>query len=443
MNRELQPLLDEWAREAGVPGASVGILHDGEESLLTTGVSSVDTGQAVEPGTLFMIGSTSKTFTAAAVLALVEDGVLDLDEPVAKYLPELRLADPVARDTITTRHLLTHSAGFLGDVDIASGWGSDALAAAAARFDELPQVFGVGEVFSYSNSGFLLAGRVAEVVSGLGYEDLVRERLLEPLDMTDSWFLPWDVLTRPHAVGHVLRDGKSEVAHDIGLTRSLNPGGGLWSTAADQLRWARFLLTGQAKDAPPLSDATRALWRTPQRAAACPIEQIALGWMVTRHGDAEIVRHGGNVSNLQLSDFITVPAENFAVTVLTNGVGGGVLGPKVVDWCLENLAGLPALEAKPVVPTDPAEYAGSFPTGDLGFEFTVRDGGLWARMVATDGTIETPPAFEVAFVAEDVVARAADTRRPLARFLRDEHGEVSAVEFGLRTAQRERSRLTA
>ncbi|MFD8499076.1 serine hydrolase domain-containing protein [Amycolatopsis sp. NPDC059657] len=441
MNRELQPLLDEWARETGVPGASVGILHNGEESVLTTGVSSVDTGHPVEAGTLFMIGSTSKTFTAAAVLALVEDGLLDLDEPVVKYLPDLRLADPVARDTITMRHLLTHSAGFLGDVDIDTGWGSDALAAATARFDELSQVFGVGEVFSYSNSGFLLAGRVAEVVSGLVFEDLVRERLLEPLDMTDSWYLPWDVLTRPHAVGHVLRDGKSEVEHDVGLTRSVGPGGGLWSTAADQLRWARFLLTGHDKS--PLSDATRALWRTPQRTAACPIEQVALSWLLTRYGGADLVQHGGNVSNLQLSQFVTVPAENFAVTVLTNGVGGGALGQKVVDWCLENVVGLTAAEAEPVTAAGLEQYAGLFPTGELGFEFTVRDGKLWARMVSIGADIETPPAVEVVFIAEDVVARAGDTRRPFARFLRDEDGAVSTVECGLRTALRDGARRTA
>lgn len=152
MNHELQPLLDGWAREAGVPGASVGVLHEGEDSVLTTGVSNVDTGHAVEPGTLFMIGSTSKTFTAAAVLAMVEDGLVDLDEPIVKYLPDLRLADPVARDTVTTRHLLTHSAGFLGDVDFDMGWGPDALAAAALRYGELPQVSGVGEVFSYSRT---------------------------------------------------------------------------------------------------------------------------------------------------------------------------------------------------------------------------------------------------------------------------------------------------
>lgn len=180
------------------------------------------------------------------------------------------------------------------------------------------------------------------------------------------------------------------------------------------------------------------LW-TPQRAAACPIEQVALSWLVTRRGDAQVVRHGGNVGNLQLSEFVTVPAENFAVTVLTNGVGGSELGPKVVDWCLENLVGLPALEAKPVLPVAAerlTEYAGSYQTGDLVFEFTVREGALWARTVLLEDRVESPPAFEVAFVAEDVVASARDTRKVLARFLRAGEGAVSTVEFGLRTAQK-------
>lgn len=217
---ELRGLLGEWAREARVPGVSAGIFHEGKETLLTAGVSSVDTGTPVDDDTLFMIGSTSKTFAAAAALVLVEDGVLELDQPVVEYLPDLRLADPLARKTVTLRHLLTHSSGFLGDIEVGTGWGDDALARAVQRFDELPQVFPVGEVFSYCNAGFLLVGRVAEAVSGTAYEELVRTRLLEPLGMTDSFFQPWEVLTRRHAVGHALREDGPAVAHTVGLARA-------------------------------------------------------------------------------------------------------------------------------------------------------------------------------------------------------------------------------
>ncbi len=435
--QELQGLLDEWAREASVPGAVAGVTYRGEESVFATGVSSVDTGQPVTTGTLFMIGSTSKTFAAAAVLALVEDGVLDLDKPVVEYLPGLGLADPVARKTVTLRHLLTHSAGFLGDVDFTTGWGDNALALAVDRFGDLPQVFPPGEAFSYCNAGFQLAGRVAEAESGSTFEDLVRTRLLEPLGMTESYYFPWEVLTRAHAVGHALGEDGPAVEHTVGLTRADSASGGLWSTAADQLKWARFFLAGESEGKAPLSAGTRDLLRAPQRAAALPFEEVGLSWLRTRHGDARLVRHGGNVGNLQVSEFVTLPEEDFAVTVLTNSAGGGVLGPRVVDWCLENLVGLPPIASAPPSPQpDFAEYLGRFETGDLGFEVTDRDGVLWGQMVVNMEDVPSPPAFEVVFVGEDVLAKTADTRRPAARFLRDERGRVTSIEFGGRTAKR-------
>ncbi len=435
--QKLQGLLDEWAREAGVPGAVVGVSHRGEESVFATGVSSVDTGQPVDPGTLFMIGSTSKTFAAAAVLALVEDGVLDLDKPAVEYLPGLGLADPVARKTVTLRHLLTHSAGFLGDVDFTTGWGDDALALAIGQFGDLPQVFPPGEAFSYCNAGFQLAGRVVEAEAGTPFEDLVRTRLLEPLGMTESYYFPWEVLTRRHAVGHTVGDAGPAVEHTVGLTRADSASGGLWSTAADQLKWARFFLTGETEGRAPLTPGTRDLLRAPQRAAALPFDEVGLSWLRTSHGDARLVRHGGNVGNLQISEFVTLPSEDFAVTVLTNSAGGGALGPRLVDWCLENLVGLPPIPSAPPLPKpDFAEYVGRYETGDLGFEVTDRDGVPWGQLVVNVEDIPSPPAFEVVFVGEDVLAKVVDTRRPAARFLRNEHGEVTSVEFGGRTAKR-------
>lgn len=426
-------MLDEGAREAGVPGAVVGVLHRGEESVFATGVSSVDTGSPVDAGTLFMIGSTSKTFAAAALLSLVEEGVLDLDKPVVEYLPGLRLADPVARKTVTVRHLLTHSAGFLGDVDLDTGWGDDALALAVEKFGDLPQIFPPGEVFSYCNAGFQLAGRVAEVVSGRTFEDLVRTRFLEPLGMTESYYLPWEVLTRRHAVGHV----EQAVAHTVGLTRADSASGGLWSTAGDQLKWARFFLTGESAGEPPLSAATRDLMRTPQRKAALRFEEVGLSWLHTTHGAARLVRHGGNVSNLQLSEFVTLPEADFAVTVLTNSAGGAALGRNVVDWCLEHLVGLPPVESLPPRPTPSlVEYTGRYETGQLAFEITDRDGALWAQLVADVEDFPSPPPFEAVFVADDAIAPAADTRAATGRFLRNDHGEVTSVEFGGRTARR-------
>ncbi|GAA4523413.1 serine hydrolase domain-containing protein [Amycolatopsis samaneae] len=441
---ELQTLLDEAARETAVPGAVVGILREGEETVLTTGVTNLGSGRPVREDTLFMIGSTTKTCTAAALLALAEDGVLDLDEPVVRYLPELELADPVARKEITARHLLTHTAGFLGDRDLETGWGDDALEAAVGRFAELPQSFPPGEVFSYSNTGFVLAGRLAEVLAGAPFEDVVRTRLLEPLGMRDSVFLPWEVLTRDHVTGHAVRDGVAAVEHRVGLGRAGGPAGGLWSSARDQLRWARFFLTGETSGTPPLGDATReAMWR-PQRPAALPIEEVGLSWLRTRHGDTEVVRHGGNVGFLQVSEFVTLPGAGMAITVLTNSGGGAALGPRIVDWCVENLAGVPRMPARPTLakPVERlAEYAGRYRTGDLAIDVTVSGAALLARLVFTgDADAAVPPAFEIAFLDEDggdIVTRAADPRSRAGRFLRDARGRITMLEYGGRTAKRD------
>lgn len=437
---ELQALLDEAARTSGVPGAVVGILHGGEETVVATGVASVESADPVDGDTLFMVGSTSKTFTGALLMALSEDGVLDLDTPVSKYLPDLALADPEARRSVTARHLLTHTGGFLGDVDFEGGYGDDALASCIARFDKLPQTFAPGTVFSYSNTGFMLAGHLAEVVTGESYEQLVRTRILEPLGMRRSAFLPWEVLLHKHSVGHVVGENGAEVAGWMGISRAGNPAGGLWSSARDQLRWARFFLAGESLGTKPISDASREAAWVPQRQAALGFEEVGLSWLRTRHGDTQIVRHGGNVSFLQVSEFVTVPSEDFAVTVLTNSGGGATLGRTLVEWCVENIAGLPALAPAPALDKSADElatYAGRFKTGDLVFEVTVRGDVLQFQMCHPDHSdVPTPPPMDVVFVADDVVARAADTSQRAGRFVRDEQGQVSMLEFGGRTARR-------
>ncbi|MGO1052861.1 serine hydrolase domain-containing protein [Crossiella sp. CA198] len=437
---ELRALLADTAAQAGVPGAALGILHEGRESVLCTGVASLDTGQPVDADTLFIIGSTTKTFTGALLMSLAQEGSLELDQPISTYLPELRLADPVAQATITARHLLTHTSGLLGDRDLGGGWAEDAIWTAVEQFGQLPQCFPPGDAFSYSNSGFTLAGYLAEVIAGSPFEDLVRTRILAPLGMLDSVFLPWEVLTRKHAVGHAMVDGAPRVSRMLGIDRAAGPAGGLWSTARDQLRWARFWVTGETSGTEPISATTRAAMWVPQRTGALPFEEVGLSWLRMSHGDAEVVRHGGNVSNLQVSEFVTLPAHNLAVTVLANSGGGGELGPVIVDWCIENLAGLPRLAPRPVVDKPVAglgEYVGRYHNGDLAFDLTLTGARLSAQLVFPgNGDLPVPPPFELAFVDEEVISRAADTRHRSGRFLRDQQGRLRGLEFGGRTLAR-------
>src|SRR5215218_11215946 len=102
--------------EHGVPGVALGVLFDGEEETAGLGVTSIENPLEVTPDTLFQIGSIAKTYLAVAAMRLVERGELDLDAPVRRYIPDFRLSDEHVAARVTTRHLLTHTGGWVGDV---------------------------------------------------------------------------------------------------------------------------------------------------------------------------------------------------------------------------------------------------------------------------------------------------------------------------------------
>src|SRR5712692_1446760 len=205
-------------RETDTPGIAVGLLHDGEERVEGFGVTSLENPLDVTPDTLLQIGSITKTFTGTALMRLVERGQLDLDSPVRRYLPELKLSDEDVAARVTMRHLLTHTGGWIGDYFDASGSGDDALARIAESMSTLPQLTPLGEIWSYNNSGFYLAGRVLEVLTAMPYEQAVRELVLEPLGLEHTFFFADDVMTRRFAVGHDRNaDGPPPVARPWGI----------------------------------------------------------------------------------------------------------------------------------------------------------------------------------------------------------------------------------
>ena len=187
--------------ETATPGTAIGLVHDGEEHAAGIGVTSVENPLEVTPETLFQIGSITKTVTGTVAMILVERGELDIDAPVRRYLPKLALADDDVAARVTMRHLLTHTAGWVGDYFADHGAGDDALERMLGDLPRLPQLTPLGEVWSYNNAGFYIAGRVLEVVGGAPYELLVQRLLFEPLGLEHSLFFTEDVMTRRFAVG--------------------------------------------------------------------------------------------------------------------------------------------------------------------------------------------------------------------------------------------------
>ena len=179
----LPQLLASSCAEHNVPGAAVGVLLDGAEYFACHGVTSVTDPLPVTPDTLFLIGSTSKTLTATALMALADQGKVRLGDRLTGHLPGLPVADEAARAAVTVGQLLDHTAGWTGDVETEGGWGDDALAAAVPELlAKAEQITPPGEVMSYNNTSFVVAGQLLATLAGSGSpaREHRRRRLCRP-----------------------------------------------------------------------------------------------------------------------------------------------------------------------------------------------------------------------------------------------------------------------
>jgi CubicO group peptidase (beta-lactamase class C family) len=394
----LTPDLDVHIREQmarwTVPGVVVGVLQDGARETGAFGVTSLETGYPVRPDTLFLIGSIGKVYTATLVMALVDEGKLDLDAPVVTYLPDLRLADERARDTITLRQLLSHQSGIFGDYYHDFGMGDDALARCVASFSTLRQLAAPGELWAYCSSGFMLAGRVVEVVTGQSFEAAMRQRVFEPLGFDHSFFFAHEGIVYPTAVGHSLKTpggDEHEVRRTYLLARNVAPAGGIISDADDLITFAAFSMgdgtwNGRRVLSPAALEAMQNLQvRAANFAAAGFAEWGGLGWAIRFIDGVKVVEHGGSLSGFQVK-LKVVPTRRFAIVILTNSGRGGVLGDRVAEWALDNFVSLRAPKPEPIsLPDDAlARFAGRFRGQDGEVAFTVEAGGLGRVIKETD-----------------------------------------------------------
>jgi len=312
-----------------IPGASLGILrvHPGGGDELTEasfGLLNKDTGVQTTADSLFQIGSISKVWTATVVMQLVDEGLLDLDAPIAEILPELRLADPDVTKQVTMRHLLTHTSGIDGDVFTDTGRGDDCLEKYVARLDEVAQNHPLGATWSYCNSGFSLIGRVVEKLTGTTWDQAMRERIFVPLALGHTGTLPEDVLLYRSAIGHTA-EGTAEPARAPvwGLPRSLGPAGIISSTAADVLAFARLHLNaGRAPDGSQVLSETAAAAMTDKHADLPDKHTLGdswgLGWIRFLWNGHRLIGHDGNTIG-QAAFLRLLPEQGLAVTLLTNG----------------------------------------------------------------------------------------------------------------------------
>jgi CubicO group peptidase (beta-lactamase class C family) len=419
--------------ELCIPGASLGVLFEGEEETASFGLTSLEHPLEVTPDTLFQIGSITKTFTATAIMRLAERDEVELDASVRTYLPEFRLSDEDVAAQVTVRQLLTHSGGWLGDYFADFGRGDDALARMVEALAEQPQLTPLGEVYVYNNAAFYLAGRVIEAVTGKSYEAALRELVLDPLGLEAAYFFADEVITHRFAVGHDRDEsGETVIARPWAIGRAAHAAGGLITSVPELLRYARFWIDGGELLGPEsVEEMTRA-----QVPIGGNLDAVGLSWMLRTLDGVTTIGHGGGTKG-QSTALVMAPAHGFALAALTNHSYGGVLTDRVVAKAHEVYLGVREPELAPVE-LDPSPYLGRYSSRMADIELVDGESGLELRYIPKGGfpTPETPPSpppppATVLFASEDELFAVDDLwKGERMLFLRDPDGRIRWLRAG-------------
>jgi CubicO group peptidase (beta-lactamase class C family) len=251
---EVDDAMQAFVDSGDIAGAVTLVIHDGK--LIherAVGLADLESERAMDIETLFSIASMTKPITATAVMMLRDEGKLDLDDPVSKYIPqfsETKLADgSVPKSPITIRQCLTHTAGLAGEQTF-----EGSLEQAAQEIASRKLIFQPGQRWSYS-PGITIAGRVVEVASGMSFESFLQRRIFDPLGMSDTTFFPTmktsarlaQIYNRDTETGTLILDQNRFVKiHGAAGHESAgpNPSAGLLSTASDMGKFYQCMLDG-------------------------------------------------------------------------------------------------------------------------------------------------------------------------------------------------------
>jgi CubicO group peptidase (beta-lactamase class C family) len=317
---QIDAYIQSRMRAGHIPGLALGVVRGDQVVYLKGyGVAGPD-GRSVTPQTPFILGSTSKSFTALAVMQLVEAGRIDLDAPVTTYLPWFRTADEVASARITVRHLLYQNSGL--PVDAGREGMSEDDQSGTALENGIRQLDGVrlnhppGQAFEYANENYTLLGMIVQAVSGTTYEEYIQSAIFAPLDMRHSAASISEPAAKDLATGY--RYWFSwPVAFDAPYPRRLTPAGFLISSAEDMSQYLIAQLNGgRYRESHVLSPEGTAALHAPG-AQMDPSSAYGMGWVIHNRAGGTAVEHNGDVSNFH-SNMLLLPDQQIAIVVLTN-----------------------------------------------------------------------------------------------------------------------------
>lgn len=307
--------LVQEAYKSNEPGVAVIVVRDGKTLYRKgQGMANLEFGIAIEPDMVFRIGSLTKQFTAVAILMLAEQGKLDLNDSITKFLTNY----PTHDHLITVEHLLTHTSGVKSYTSMPEWlplWRKDfTVEELIDFFKNQPMDFAPGKRFEYSNSGYILLGAIIEKASGQTYEQFIQHRIFSPLGMKHSYYdCPQRVIPRRAAGYDKGPDGYTNAAY-LSMTQPYSAGS-LASSVNDLALWDAALYTDQLLKQDTLQQAFAA-----HRLADGSETEYGYGWATSKLAGHLSAGHGGSISGFG-SFAIRLPDDHVFVAALSNNTG--------------------------------------------------------------------------------------------------------------------------
>jgi CubicO group peptidase (beta-lactamase class C family) len=317
----IDAFIEKEMREVRIPGLALGIVHNEEVVHLRGFGEAQPGGRTVTPQTPFILASASKPFTALAIMQLVESGQIDLDAPVARYLPDFRVADEAASAQITVRHLLHHTSGLPENSAFEPMLSNDisetALSERVRALIDVRPTRGVGAVFEYTDANYDVLGLVVQTVGGQSYESYIARHIFTPLGMRHSYTNQADARRNGLATGHRSWFGYPR-AFEAPYSRAAMPSSYLISSAEDLTHFLMVQLNGgRYEDTSVLSTQGIAAMHQPVVRQGTRDIFYGMGWESRSLNGLPVVRHDGTNANFY-ADMVFNTQDGWGVVILTN-----------------------------------------------------------------------------------------------------------------------------
>ena len=382
----LESFIQQEITDKDLPALSIALV-DGQNVVWSRGfgVADLEDETPATADTVYRVGSVSKLFTDIAAMQLVEQGKLDLDAPVSRYLPEFEPENPFDDTPVTLRRLMSHRSGMVREPPI--GNYLDATEPVAERviasFGETTLAYPPETRTKYSNGAIATVGRVVEVVSGRPFDDYVKRSILGPLGMRSSGFtLTPDLEPRLADAVMWTLDGREFPAPRFAIATV--PAGNLYSTVNDLARFLSALFAdGRGPEGPIVTPETLREMTTPQCVPEGERGRFGLGFALGTLDGHPTIGHGGAVYGFATS-LAALPDERLGVVVATSRDCANTSTERIAQYALRLMlaakagADLPVMEStEPIEPARTRELAGHYVHEDKSFDLIDRGGSLF------------------------------------------------------------------